>query len=85
MNQVTAQSVKSNKSENMVWLVGATKKDRKYCRNCWTALRYAFILHRRDGRQINKESFDILIAEVRKNKTQSTAVEQSLTGNQEAE
>ena len=53
---IVISSVQSNKSENMVWMVciQGTEQGKNYCRNAYTAMKYAFILKERTGCPISE-------------------------------
>ena len=66
---ILVKTEKSNRSENNVWVISTRSYKKKYCRNAFTALRYAFILKKQTGRRIADEAFETLLAAVRERKT----------------
>ncbi len=68
---ILVKTEKSNRSENRVWVVSTRSYKKKYCRNALMALRYAFILKNKTGREIAQDAFDRLITEIRNSKTNS--------------
>lgn len=65
---ILVKTEKSNRSENNVWVVSTRSYKKKYCRNAFTALRYAFILKKQTGRRIADDAFQTLIGAVRQRK-----------------
>ncbi len=70
---IQVKSEKSNRSFYNVWVVSTRSYKKKYCRNALTALRYAFILKKKTGRDIAQDAFNRLISEInnRKSNTQN--------------
>lgn len=66
---ILVKTEKSNRSENNVWVVSTQSRRKKYCRNAFTALRYAFLLKKQTGRRIADEAFEFLMAGVRARKS----------------
>ena len=71
-NSIIISCVQSNKSENNVWMVciQGTKSGRNYCRNAYTAMKYAFILKQRTGCPISDNCLTRLSHEIKLKKAQ---------------
>ena len=69
--QLTAQLVKSNASENMVWEVSITnsRKKKHYCKNARKALSYLFILKKETGLAIENDTMRHLKAIIAKQRS----------------
>lgn len=63
---IRVKTEKSNRSENMVWVVSTHSHKRKFCRNASMALRYAFFLKKATGRRIDDDSFNRMLSEIHK-------------------
>lgn len=77
--QITAQLVKSNVSEFLVWEIAVTNSRRKkhYCKNARKALSFLFILKKETGFPIEHDTFRHLTAIIRKQ--HASAAEKSTT------
>ncbi len=77
--QITAQLVKSNMSEFLVWEIAVTNSRRKkhYCKNARKALSFLFILKKETGFPIEHDTFRHLTAIIRKQ--HASAAEKSTT------
>lgn len=66
--QITAQLVKSNVSEFLVWEIAVTNSRRKkhYCKNARKALSFIFFLKKETGFPIEHDTFRHLTAIIRK-------------------
>ncbi len=73
--QITAQLVKSNASENLVWEVSVTNSRRKkhYCRNARKTLSFLFILKKETGIAIEHDTIRHLKAILAKQRASSQA------------
>ena len=73
--QITAQLVKSNASENLVWEVSVTTSRRKkhYCRNARKTLSFLFILKKETGIAIEHDTIRHLKAILAKQRASSQA------------
>ena len=62
--------VKSNKSENNVWMVAITGEEQgqAYCKSPYKAMRFAFLLKKQTGFHIEDASLKALSAEIAKEK-----------------
>ena len=74
---ILAELVKSNKSNNYVWVVYTSKKDRHYAKNALTALKLAFIMKKQTGCPIDNATFRLL-------KAQSASIRPASTENPSA-
>ena len=79
--QITAQLVKSNASENLVWEVSITNSRCKkhYCKTARKTLSYLFILKKEKNIAIAYETRRHLKAVIAKQKAATTATENSVT------
>lgn len=79
--QITAQLVKSNASENLVWEVSVTNSRRKkhYCKNARKTLSFLFILKKETGVAISYETLRHLKAIIAKQKPAATTTESNKT------
>lgn len=77
--QITAQLVKSNASENLVWEISVTNSRRKkhYCKNARKTLSFLFIFKKQTGIEISHETIRHLKAIIAKqrNTANETPVE----------
>ncbi len=60
---IVAELVKSNKSKNFVWVVYTNKKEKHFCKNAASALKFAFILKKQTGCPIDNATFNKLKSE----------------------
>ena len=67
--------VKSNKSENNVWMVAITGEEQgqAYCKSPYKAMRFAFMLKKQTGFHIEDASLKALSEEIAKQKVESEA------------
>ena len=79
--QITAQLVKSNASENLVWEVSITNSRSKkhYCKTARKTLSYLFILKKKKNIAIAYETLRHLKAVIAKQKAATTTTENSVT------
>jgi len=70
MNSIIISRVQSNKSENLVWMVciQGTEQGKNFCRNAYTAMKYAFILKERTGCSISDNCLTRLSHEIKMEK-----------------
>ena len=63
---IQVASVPSNKSNNNVWAVyvKGDEQNTTYCRNCFTAMKFCYILKARTGAYIEQESINALSKEI---------------------
>lgn len=77
-NFIIVTIVKSNNSENNVWAVAVTGEEQPqgYCKSAYKAMRFAFLLKKRTGLNIDDQSLKSLskqIAEVKAMKAEAEA------------
>ena len=77
-NFIVVTIVKSNNSENNVWAVAVTGEEQPqgYCKSAYKAMRFAFLLKKRTGLNIDDQSLKSLskqIAEVKAMKAEAEA------------
>ena len=79
--------VKSNKSENNVWMVAITGEEqgKAYCKSPYKAMRFAFLLKKQTGYSIEDASLKALSAEIAKQKAEAAAAEPEKPAEQEAQ
>ena len=79
--------VKSNKSENNVWMVAITGEEQgqAYCKSPYKAMRFAFMLKKQTGFHIEDASLKALSAEIAKEKVASAESEAEKPAEQEAQ
>ena len=67
--------VKSNKSENNVWMVAITGEEqgKAYCKSPYKAMRFAFLLKKQTGYSIEDASLKALSEEIAKQKAEAAA------------
>ena len=77
--------VKSNKSENNVWMVAITGEEQgqAYCKSAYKAMRFAFKLKKQTGFRIEDASLKALSAEIAKEKVASAESEAEKPAEQE--
>lgn len=63
-NFISADLVKSNKSNNQVWMVSCQDTQPKFCKNARTALRYIFMLKKNTGAFIPRSVIEQLKMEI---------------------
>ena len=70
MKSIIISRVQSNKSENLVWMVciQGTEQGKNFCRNAYTAMKYAFILKERTGCSISDNCLTRLSHEIKMEK-----------------
>ena len=77
-NFIIVSIVKSNKSENNVWAVAITGEEQPqgYCKSAYKAMRFAFLLKKQTGINIDDKSLKSLsqqIAEIKAQKAEAEA------------
>ena len=72
--------VKSNNSENNVWAVAITgeEKPEGYCKSAYKAMRFAFLLKKRTGVNIDDESLKSLSHEIAEQKAKNAEAQEKL-------
>lgn len=72
---IIVTEVKSNKSENNVWMVAITGEEQgqAYCKSPYKAMRFAFLLKKQTGFHIEDASLKALSEEIAKQKVESEA------------
>ncbi|WP_033147836.1 hypothetical protein [Prevotella sp. P6B1] len=70
---IIVTEVKSNKSENNVWMVAITGEEQgqAYCKSPYKAMRFAFMLKKQTGFRIEDASLKALSEEIAKEKAAS--------------
>ena len=70
---IIVTEVKSNKSENNVWMVAITGEEQgqAYCKSPYKAMRFAFLLKKQTGFRIEDASLKALSEEIAKEKAAS--------------
>ena len=84
---IIVTEVKSNKSENNVWMVAITGEEQgqAYCKSPYKAMRFAFLLKKQTGVHIEDASLKALSAEIAKEKVASAESEAEKPAEQEAQ
>ena len=79
--------VKSNKSENNVWMVAITGEEQgqAYCKSAYKAMRFAFMLKKQTGFRIEDASLKALSEEIAQLKAAAAEVEAEKPVEQPAE
>ena len=79
--------VKSNKSENNVWMVAITGEEqgKAYCKSPYKAMRFAFLLKKQTGYSIEDASLKALSEEIAKVKAASAESESEKPAEQEVQ
>ena len=79
--------VKSNKSENNVWMVAITGEEqgKAYCKSPYKAMRFAFLLKKQTGFRIEDASLKALSEEIAKEKAASAESEVEKPAEQEVQ
>ena len=79
--------VKSNKSENNVWMVAITGEEQgqAYCKSPYKAMRFAFMLKKQTGFRIEDASLKALSEEIAKVKAASAESESEKPAEQEVQ
>ena len=79
--------VKSNKSENNVWMVAITGEEQgqAYCKSPYKAMRFAFLLKKQTGFRIEDASLKALSEEIAKEKAASAESEVEKPAEQEVQ
>ena len=72
--------VKSNNSENNVWAVAITgeEKPEGYCKSAYKAMRFAFLLKKRTGVNIDDDSLKSLSHEIAEQKAKNAEAQEKL-------
>jgi len=72
--------VKSNNSENNVWAVAITgeEKPEGYCKSAYKAMRFAFLLKKRTGVNIDDDSLKSLSHEIAEQKAKNAEAHEKL-------
>ena len=72
---IIVTEVKSNKSENNVWMVAITGEEqgKAYCKSPYKAMRFAFLLKKQTGYSIEDASLKALSEEIAKQKAEAAA------------
>ena len=72
---IIVSEVKSNKSENNVWMVAITgeEQEQAYCKSAYKAMRFAFLLKKQTGFYIEDASLKSLSEEIARQKAESAA------------
>ena len=72
---IIVSEVKSNKSENNVWMVAITGEEqgKAYCKSPYKAMRFAFLLKKQTGYSIEDASLKALSEEIAKQKAEAAA------------
>ena len=72
--------VKSNNSENNVWAIAITgeEKPEGYCKSAYKAMRFAFLLKKRTGVNIDDESLKSLSHEIAEQKAKNAEAQEKL-------
>ena len=72
--------VKSNNSENNVWAVAITgeEKPEGYCKSAYKAMRFAFLLKKRTGVNIDDDSLKSLSHEIAEQKAKNAEAQEML-------
>ena len=72
---IIVSSVKSNKSENKVWAVAITGDEQPvaYCKSAYKAMRFAFLLKKREGLNISENCLTRLSQEIAEQKAAMAA------------
>ena len=84
---IIVTEVKSNKSENKVWMVAITGEEQgqAYCKSPYKAMRFAFLLKKQTGFHIEDASLKALSAEIAKEKVASAESEAEKPAEQEVQ
>lgn len=82
---IIVTEVKSNKSENNVWMVAITGEEQgqAYCKSPYKAMRFAFLLKKQTGFHIEDASLKALSEEIAKEKVASAESEAEKPAEQE--
>ena len=72
---IIVTEVKSNKSENNVWMVAITGEEQgqAYCKSPYKAMRFAFLLKKQTGVRIEDGSLHMLSEEIARQKAAAAA------------
>jgi hypothetical protein len=84
---IIVTEVKSNKSENNVWMVAITGEEQgqAYCKSPYKAMRFAFLLKKQTGFRIEDASLKALSEEIAKEKAASAESEVEKPAEQEVQ
>ena len=84
---IIVTEVKSNKSENNVWMVAITGEEQgqAYCKSPYKAMRFAFLLKKQTGFRIEDASLKALSEEIAKEKAASAESEVKKPAEQEVQ
>ena len=84
---IIVTEVKSNKSENNVWMVAITGEEQGqvYCKSPYKAMRFAFLLKKQTGFRIEDASLKALSEEIAKEKAASAESESVKPAEQEVQ
>ena len=84
---IIVTEVKSNKSENNVWMVAITGEEQgqAYCKSPYKAMRFAFMLKKQTGFYIEDASLKALSEEIAKEKAASAESEVEKPAEQEVQ
>jgi len=76
---IIVTEVKSNKSENNVWMVAITGEEQgqAYCKSPYKAMRFAFMLKKQTGFSIEDASLKALSEKIAKQKAAAAEAEES--------
>ncbi len=74
-NSILVSSVRSNKSDNMVWAVyvQGQEENKSYCKSPYKAMRLAFFLKKQTGCRIADNSLALLSLEIKRQKEEQLA------------
>ena len=84
---IIVTEVKSNKSENNVWMVAITGEEQgqAYCKSPYKAMRFTFLLKKQTGFRIEDASLKALSEEIAKEKAASAESEVEKPAEQEVQ